>query len=100
MTTSDPNSDKRLRALCSAILELETRKEVSNFLEDILTPAETAAVAERWTVALLLKRGLSYRAINAATGVSTATVTRVARCVARGAGGYRLILERSLGDLK
>ncbi len=97
MVPLDTKDDKRLRALCSAILELKTQKEVSAFLEDILTPGETAQIVERWAVAVLLKRGLSYRAINMATGVSTATVTRVARCLDRGAGGYQLVLERQGG---
>lgn len=92
MVTTRPN--KRFQDLCKALLTLKNPKEAEEFLEDLLTPAEIDAVTERWTVARLLNEGISYRSINEATGVSTATVTRVARCVVRGSGGYRRVLER------
>ena len=46
----------------------------------------------------MLDDGLSYREIYDKSGVSTATVTRVARCVTLGSGGYRLALKRRSGD--
>ncbi len=88
-------AEKSMKDLCRALLLLETPKEAEVFLEDLLTPAETAAISERWAVAVLLNKGLSYRAINEATGVSTATVTRVARCLAEGTGGYKNILKKA-----
>ena len=60
------------------------------------TPAELSALAERWHVARLLDEGeLSYRAIHQETGVSTTTITRVARFLEHEPNeGYRLVLER------
>jgi TrpR-related protein YerC/YecD len=64
------------------------------FFEDICTPAEIEALVDRWQVAGLLYRGMPYRAISEKTGVSVATVTRVARFLFNGNSGYKIILER------
>lgn len=88
-------SDAReLQDLFRAIAGLESKEECKQFFTDLCTPAELMAMADRWKAAKLLREGLSYREIYEKSGVSTATVTRVARCLALGAGGYRLVLER------
>jgi TrpR-related protein YerC/YecD len=71
-------------------------RTAERFLEDLCTPAELAALAERWRVCRLLwSEKYSYREIYTLTGVSTATVTRVARCLwDPSGGGYRTILEK------
>jgi TrpR-related protein YerC/YecD len=83
-----------MQELFKAISGLESRDEVKQFFTDLCTPAELMAMADRWKAARLLRDGLSYREIYEKSGVSTATVTRVARCLTLGAGGYRLALER------
>jgi TrpR-related protein YerC/YecD len=82
--------------LFQAVLALETVDECRRFFKDITTPAELRALSERWHVAKLLDRGeLSYREIHDATGVSTTTITRVARFLGEeGNRGYRLVLDR------
>jgi TrpR-related protein YerC/YecD len=55
---------------------------------------ELVAMADRWRVARLVAKEIPYRKIYEKTGVSTATVTRVARSLARGEGGYQLLLDR------
>lgn len=92
---SDPQSAARLKALIDAILGLETREEAERFLRDLCTPAEIRSLADRWQVARLLDSSIPYREIYERTGVSTATVTRVARSLVQGEGGYRLALDRS-----
>jgi TrpR-related protein YerC/YecD len=87
----DPAS---LKDLFTALLRLRNKKETEEFLTDLCTPAELCDMADRWKVARLLDKGLPYREINAKTGVSTATVTRVARWLTRDKGGYRTILDR------
>lgn len=79
-----------------AILALETSAECRRFFKDVTTPAELAALGERWHVAQLLDEGeLSYREIHDETGVSTTTITRVARFLGQEANqGYRLVLDR------
>lgn len=91
----DPRSGIRLKSLVDALLALETREEAERFLRDLCTPAEIRSIADRWQVARLLDSSIPYREIHERTGVSTATVTRVARSLVQGEGGYRLILDRS-----
>jgi len=87
--------DRDFNALCEALLAARTQGEMVRFLTDLTTPGERDALAERWRVAQLLEAGKSYREISAETGVSTTTVTRVARFLAQEPHqGYRLILDR------
>lgn len=87
--------DTDFNALCEALLSARTPEEMARFLTDLTTPGERDALAERWRVAQLLEAGKSYREISAETGVSTTTVTRVARFLAQEPHqGYRLILDR------
>jgi TrpR-related protein YerC/YecD len=85
-----------LTALCDALLQLQSADEMRRFLRDLTTPGELQALAERWRVARLLDEGeKSYRDISAETGVSTTTVTRVARFLSQeDHKGYRLVLDR------
>jgi len=89
--------DELVRALCA----VQTEVEMETFLIDLCTPAELRVLAERWHVAKLLDGGvLSYRDINAQTGVSTTTIGRVARFLHEEPHqGYRTILDR-VKDIK
>jgi len=83
-------------ALARALLTLQTPQEVRAFLDDLCTPSELRAFAERFRVARLLDEGrMSYRDISERTGASTTTVTRVARFLREMPHqGYRLVLDR------
>lgn len=81
--------------LFKVISALKTPAECARFFEDLCTRSELAAMSERWEVARRVAKGESYRKISEATGASTATVTRVARWLNYGAGGYQLALERA-----
>lgn len=83
-----------MKDLFKAILALRDLDECERFMTDLCTPAELQSLADRWRVAQLLERGVSYRAIYEKTGVSTATVTRVARALTYGEDGYKIMLER------
>ena len=66
--------------LSTALKNLNSDKDIDNFLKDLCTPAEIEAMKERWEVAQLLYKGDStYRDIASKLNTSTATVTRVAR---------------------
>lgn len=82
--------------LCADLLLLRAEDEVREFMLDLCTPAEFRALAERWHVAKLLNAGeMSYRDINARTGVSTTTIARVARFLNdEPNNGYRRVLDR------
>lgn len=83
-----------LDALVAALLSLRAPADLRAFLEDLCTPAELEALADRWRVIPPLQQGLPYREIHERTGVSVTTIGRVARCLEHGAGGYRLAAER------
>ena len=80
--------------LFKAILMLKDNKECASFFEDIFTVRELQDVSQRLQVAQLLKEGKSYQVISKETGASTATISRVNRCLLYGSGGYNMILER------
>ncbi|TAL60083.1 MAG: transposase [Legionella sp.] len=83
-----------LNDLMHAISLIKTPKEAEQFFIDLCTPAELEAMADRWQVVPLLRKGLPYRSIHEQTGVSVTTITRVARCLSFGTGGYNLIAQR------
>lgn len=91
-------SADRLSGLVQALHALDSPDEIRRFLADLCTPAELEAMADRWAVVPELAEGRAYRDIHDRTGVSVTTVGRVARCLALGAGGYRVAAER-LGHL-
>jgi len=80
--------------LFATILQLKTTKERYLFFEDVYTVAELISLAQRLEVARKLDDGASYSEISAATGPSTATISRVKRCLNFGADGYRLVRDR------
>ena len=86
--------DDLIDNLFEAILLLKNEQECYKFFEDICTVSELKAMAQRLEVARMTKEGNTYDNIVDRTGVSTATIARVKRCLDYGAGGYKLILKR------
>ncbi|MDR0631607.1 MAG: trp operon repressor [Holosporales bacterium] len=68
-----------IEQFCETLLRMDEISEVKAFLKDVCTPKELEDLSERWNVCLHLNMGKSYRAISKETGVSLATITRVAR---------------------
>jgi TrpR-related protein YerC/YecD len=85
------------RNLYAAVAALRSADECRAFFRDLCTPAEIQAMADRWAVVDWLMREVPYREINRLTGVSVTTISRVARCLADGNGGYSLIVRRTKG---
>lgn len=81
-------------ALIQAILSLRNGEECYLFLEDLCTIKELQAMAQRLQVAAQLDAGANYHEICEATGASTATISRVNKCLNYGEGGYRVVLDR------
>ena len=77
-----------------AILSLKDLSECYRFFEDMCTINELQAMAQRWQVARQLDAGVTYQEISHRFNASTATISRVNRCLEYGAGGYRLLLDR------
>ncbi len=86
--------DAHTDRLFEAILALKDQDECYSFFEDLCTVAEIKSLAQRLTVAILLRRGGTYSEICEATGVSTATISRVNRALEYGADGYKTVLSR------
>lgn len=80
--------------LCEAVLKLETVEECYQFFEDICTISEIKAMSQRLEVARMLQDHHTYDDIVNRTGASTATISRVKRCLNYGADGYSLVLDR------
>jgi TrpR-related protein YerC/YecD len=80
--------------LFRAILLLRNEEECYQFFEDVCTINEIKSLAQRLQVARMLKEGRTYQQVEAETGASSATISRVKRFLQYGPGGYSLVLER------
>lgn len=95
MKTHNTLKHSALLDLMHALSVLKNKDEAMQFFTDLCTPAELEAMADRWQVVPLLRQGIPYRTIHEQTGVSVTTITRVARCLSFGTGGYELIANRT-----
>ena len=77
-----------------AILSLRTVEDCRLFFEDVATIKELQAMSQRFRVACLLDGGENYIEVSESTGASSATISRVNRCLQYGADGYQTILPR------
>ena len=84
--------------LFEGILKLETVEECYRFFTDICTFKELQAMSQRLQVAKQLYEGRNYNEVYSGTGVSSATICRVNKCLNYGDGGYRMVLDRLGGD--
>lgn len=77
-----------------AILSLETEDDCYRFFDDVCTINEVLAISQRFHVAKLLSEHKTYNEIEEVTKASTATISRVNKCLVYGADGYKRILDR------
>ena len=83
-----------LDRLFASIIKLESVEECYRFFEDICTIKEIRDIAQRLDVAVMLSEGKNYQEITALTGASTATISRVNKCLQYGSGGYADMIEK------
>ena len=76
-----------------AVLKLESIEEARSFFEDLCTIKELEAISQRIEVASMLKAGKNYQEVSRVTGASTATISRVNKCLVYGSGGYNAVLD-------
>ena len=86
--------NKDVDALFEAILFLKTVEECYSFFEDACTIKEILEIAQRLKAAKMLRNGVNYAEISKETGMSTATISRVNKCLEYGNGGYNIVLDR------
>ena len=87
-------NSKDIDRLFEGILTLETVEECYKFFEDICTVKEIQDISQRLKAATMLVNGENYTVVSRETGMSTATISRVNKCLGYGDGGYKLVLER------
>ena len=85
--------NKDIDRLFDAILTLETVEECYNFFEDACTVKELLDIAQRLKAAEMLKKGENYNVVSKETGMSTATISRVNKCLSYGGGGYEMVID-------
>lgn len=86
--------DENIEYLIRGILTLQTPEECASFFEDLCTISELQEMSRRLQAAKMLADSCIYSEIAAKTGLSTATISRVNRCLKYGNDGYRTVLER------
>ncbi|SHF10356.1 YerC/YecD family TrpR-related protein [Clostridium fallax] len=85
---------KDMDFLFEAILSLKNKEECYKFFDDICTINEIKALEQRLQVAKMLKQRRTYLDIASTTGASTATISRINRCLNYGSDGYNLVFDR------
>ena len=84
--------------LFEAILCLKDKEECYTFFEDVCTINELLSLSQRFEVAKMLREKRTYLEISEKTGASTATISRVNKCLVYGSDGYRKMLDRLKED--
>jgi len=85
---------KEVDQLFKSILTLDNLEDCYIFFDDLCTVNEIQSLAQRLEVARMLREGYTYHKIEMETGASTATISRVKRCLNYGNDGYKMVLER------
>ena len=85
--------DEKLDFLFQAILTLETVEDCYSFFEDLCTVSELQEMSRRMLAARMLRDNAVYAEIASQTGLSTATISRVNRCLKYGNDGYNKVLD-------
>ena len=94
MTEKNSRKNETVDALFDAILSLESREECYAFFEDLCTVKEISDMAQRLEAAKLLLGGRTYAQIVKEVEISTATISRINRCIQYGTGGYQSVIEK------
>ncbi|MCI2047630.1 MAG: YerC/YecD family TrpR-related protein [Faecalibacterium sp.] len=87
-------------ALFDAILTLNTREDCYKFFEDLCTIKEISDMAQRLEAAKMLLGGATYEQIVKQVAISTATISRINRCIQYGEGGYRATIGKAEAQKK
>ncbi len=85
--------DEKLDFLFNAILTLDSLEDCYSFFEDLCTVSELQEMSRRMQAARMLRSNAVYADIAAQTGLSTATISRVNRCLKYGTDGYNKVLD-------
>ena len=87
--------DEKFDTLFETILGLQTLEECYSFFDDLCTFGEITDMRDRLEVATLLISGGTYEQIELQTHMSSATISRINRCLQHGEGGYRYAILKA-----
>lgn len=91
---SEKIRDEQTDTLFQAILTMNDIDECYAFFSDLCTVSEIKEMAKRLTAARMLNNNCIYSEISEKTGLSTATISRVNRCLKYGSDGYAEVIKR------
>lgn len=94
----DKFNKQSVETFFNVILKLNSVEECYKFFEDICTVKELQDMGQRLEVALMLDKGKNYNIISNEVGASSATISRVNKCLMYGSGGYNLAINKLKGD--
>ncbi len=86
-------TDDMLSELYSTLASLQNADDVKKLFEDLCTYKEIEQMAQRITAARLLLEGNTYARVIERTDISSATLSRVSRCIQHGSGGYKKFIK-------
>ncbi len=86
------HNEKNIDMLYKTLAKLKTEEEFRIFFEDLCTYKEIAQMGQRLESACLLLDGKTYSYIIEETDISSATLSRISRCIQHGSGGYNKLL--------
>jgi TrpR-related protein YerC/YecD len=82
-----------IEKLLDAIKNIENKDDLFEFFVDVLTIKELKDMGDRFEAAIMLKNGDNYEAITKKLGLSSATISRVSKCINYGNGGYAKAIQ-------
>lgn len=94
MPKKDSRQNSETDTLFKAVLSLQSIEECYDFFEDLCTIKELSDMTQRVSAANMLLEGKTYEQIVQEVAISTATISRINRCIQYGSGGYETVLNR------
>lgn len=89
------NYKPMLKELYKEIVKIQDEKECELFFEDLCTVKELESMSQRLKAAKMLLENKTYNEIIEETEISSATLSRVSKCVRYGEGGYKKVIEKA-----
>ena len=87
------SQNDKINALYELLIQLDNIEDCQLLLEDLCTRKEVEKMADRVYAAKLLMEGKTYNQVIAETNISSATLSRVSRCVQYGTGYTKLLKD-------
>ncbi|MCD7728920.1 MAG: YerC/YecD family TrpR-related protein [Clostridia bacterium] len=96
--TEKIDMEEARRQLCDCFAAISDAGDIEKLLSDLCTYTEIEQLSQRLVCAKLLLKGCTYNEIIEVTDVSSATLSRVSRCIRHGCGGYNGVLAKLCED--